>query len=364
MKRKSLLKLVTFILALTFGGSLATAQTFKRDWVAHPAIVEVDTTEDIFVVSDAHGDPDRLMGVLLAAKLVEPLETAVVNWAGGKAVLVVTGDMIDKGDNSLKVIEILETLQVSASRNGGRVIITMGNHEAAFLADYKSGKTDDFVNELKKDGKDFVAISQCKDLLGTYLCNLPIAARVNDWFFSHAGYTNGRSITEIKNAIENGVNSSGFKTLELVGDDSILEARLNKKNFDGLPWIYGGKKKATDADVNTLLTNYATALGVKHMVQGHQNETVKFPPAIVRNPDEMFQRYGLLFLIDTGMSRGVDGNTSGGGALRITRQVTTLGTTQTASVICADGTTTTLWDSVNKQDVGAQLCAPPPGKKK
>ena len=34
--------------------------------------------------------------------------------------------------------------------------------------------------------------------------------------------------------------------------------------------------------------------------------------------DDLFQRYGLLFLIDTGMSQGVNGDISGGGALHIT----------------------------------------------
>jgi hypothetical protein len=316
----------------------------------------VDTTEDIFVIGDVHGDVDRLRGVLFAAKLIQSRDANLGGWLGGKAVLVVTGDMIDKGTTSLDVIRVLTDLQVGARGNGGRVIITMGNHEAEFLAFPTGDKTSEFVSELKKAGKDVDGISKCGHPLGHFLCNLPIAARVNDWFFSHAGYTNGRSISVIANAIQAGVTNAGYSTPELVGDYSILEARLNNDGPGGLPWFRGGTKKTDDAGVKTLLTNYAKALGVNHIVQGHQPEKVEFPDGTKRKRDAIFQRYGLLFLVDTGMSLGVDGADSVGGALRITRQ----GTKQTAFAICANGTApTTLWDSDTNQDVGAQLCPLP-----
>ena len=114
-----------------------------RNWQKNPAIVQIDTAVDVFAIGDPHGDPERLIGVLLAAKLIggAPIDSAQVKWAGGRAVLVVTGDMIDKGSNSIDVIVLLRTLQAQAESQGGRVIVTMGNHEAEFLADPLGKKT-------------------------------------------------------------------------------------------------------------------------------------------------------------------------------------------------------------------------------
>ena len=46
-----------------------------------------------------------------------------------------TGDLIDKSDQAFDVIACLGGLQQQAPGDGGRVIVTMGNHEAEFLAD-------------------------------------------------------------------------------------------------------------------------------------------------------------------------------------------------------------------------------------
>jgi hypothetical protein len=87
-------------------------------------------------------------------------------------------------------------------------------------------------------------------------------------------------------------------------------------------------------------------------VQGHQYNAVKFPDGRSRKEEHFFQRYGLLFLIDTGMSEGIEDSESTGGALRITGPTDN----QKAIVICANGTQTTLWS--NKQvDRGEQLCS-------
>jgi hypothetical protein len=90
---------------------------------------------------------------------------------------------------------------------------------------------------------------------------------------------------------------------------------------------------------------------VAHIVEGHVPSPVEFHDGVKRDRGEMFQRLGLLFLIDTGMSEGV--NDSGGAVLHITRE---LG--DRAEAICSDGTRTLLWDSKAKQDTGrAKACA-------
>ena len=71
---------------------------------------------------------------------------------------------------------------------------------------------------------------------------------------------------------------------------------------------------------------------------------------MIRNQGEMFQRFGLLFLIDTGMSEQVD--YSGGAVLHITFEGG-----EAATAICPDGRKTLLWDSQARQDaVRAAAC--------
>jgi hypothetical protein len=48
--------------------------------------------------------------------------------------------MIDKYTDSLDVIALFRALQQSATAAGGRVIVTLGNHEAEFLAGSRKNK--------------------------------------------------------------------------------------------------------------------------------------------------------------------------------------------------------------------------------
>jgi hypothetical protein len=57
------------------------------------------------------------------------------------------------------------------------------------------------------------------------------------------------------------------------------------------------------------LRNTIAALGCKHLVIGHQPGKIDFGNHLVRKSGELFAYEGLLFLIDTGMSRGVQNGT-------------------------------------------------------
>ena len=352
---------VAIALSLCIAGSCIASGGDRpsRDWKQHPTVVEVETDADIYAVGDPHADYDRFANVLVAAKIIGsvPASPEQVSWTAGKSVLVITGDMIDKGSDSLEVIALVRALGAAAAAQGGRVIATMGNHEAEFLAKPTKSKTKDFQDALTKKGMDPSSVAACKGDIGEFLCALPIAARVNDWFFSHAGNTatcsdthcgDGCSIAKIASDIEKGFAKKGFGTDELIGDHSILEARLSHKGPRGLPWFYAGSEKSDPRDV---LTRYAKALGVCHIVQGHQPGAVKFPHHVERNPEELFQRYGLLFLIDGGMSHGIEDSKSVGGALHITAAEG-----GKATAICPKGPPTELWNGRTNPDTGRVLC--------
>ncbi len=317
----------------------ATSLCAQRSWV-----VEIDTPQDIYAVGDPHADYDRLTGVLRSAKVVD----ASGKWIARKSVLVITGDTIDKGPEQVKTISYIRALQLDAAAAGGRVVLTLGNHEAEFLADPKGKKTAEFAEALQSKGMKPKDVADCGGDLGKFLCSLPVAVRVNDWFFSHGGHTAGRSIREINEAVAKGFASQRYKSDQFIGDDSILEARLSEKGPGGVPWFLGGDPKGDPAKV---LAEYAARLGVHHIVQGHQPGKVEFPDGVARKKEDLFQRYGLLFLTDGAMSSGIEGSTGTGGAIHITAT--------SATAICANGTDTfRLWPAPTGKDTASIHCGP------
>ncbi len=82
--------------------------------------------ERVIAVGDVHGDYEQLVAVLQSAGVID----REGKWVGGKAHLVQTGDMLDRGPDSRKVMDLLMRLEGEASKTGGRVHVLIGNHEA------------------------------------------------------------------------------------------------------------------------------------------------------------------------------------------------------------------------------------------
>ncbi|HYA17850.1 MAG TPA: metallophosphoesterase [Bryobacteraceae bacterium] len=329
-------KLTSLLLGLAMAAPVLDAQAIERNWLRYPPVIATRSNgADIYAVGDAHSDYVRLSRVLKAAGLIDDKH----NWTGGRSILVVTGDMIDKGPRALDVLNLLNELRGEAGSMGGRVIILAGNHEAEFLANPKAKKGAEFASQLRADKLDPEEVGRCEGPVGVFLCTLPFAAKVDDWFFSHAGNSGGRSFEKLAADIQAGVDKDGYRTKELIGEDSVLEARLDKDGPNGKPWL---EERMPKEDEKALLETNAAALGVKHIVEGHKPAEVVFQDGVVRHAGEMFQRWGLFFLIDTGMSEGV--NDSHGAVLHISKD--------TGTAICPDGTQTLLWSAAEKQDVG------------
>lgn len=298
---------------------------FARDWSAHPAVVTMNGAQEIDVLGDPHGDPDAAFHVLAAAGLITT--TTPVAWKGGAKILVVTGDVIDKGSSALPIIDLLIALEPAARAAGGGVIVTLGNHEAEFLASPSDAKTAVFQAELTTAGLDAAAVAAGAAPYGAWLRNLPVAALIDDWFFCHSGDSDGLSVTSIGKKFRNAVQgASGYGDDFLVGMGSILEANAWWQN-------------AGDAGATARVEDNLTALPAQHVVFGHDPGALDFPGDVLgaRAKGELAARYGgRLFLADVGMSYAV--GYSDGALLRITR-----GATAAAAVVRRDGTVVPLW---------------------
>lgn len=237
----------------------------SRDWTAHPAVLEVDEADEIYAVSDVHGayvEFGRLLekSGIISNFSIDPSRATSVRWTGGTAILVVAGDVIDKGRESVGVIDMLRSLESKARARGGLVVVTMGNHEAEFLADPLNDKalatTSDGAGisvELRARGIDpkEVALGRDREGRGAWLLTRPFAVRIKKWFFSHGGNTGGDSLEELSTKLRKAIDRRGYGADEVIGSRSILEDQ---------EWYGDDYRKAK---------RFAEALGVEHLAFGH-----------------------------------------------------------------------------------------------
>ncbi len=80
----------------------------------------------IVAIGDLHGDHAAFRAIVEAAGVVGPDGA----WIGDDAILVQTGDVPDRGPDSLLILRDLIRLQGEAATSGGRVVALIGNHEA------------------------------------------------------------------------------------------------------------------------------------------------------------------------------------------------------------------------------------------
>jgi len=85
-----------------------------------------DGVARVLAVGDVHGDYDRFLAVLRAGGVVDERG----RWTGGRTHLVQTGDRLDRGPDSRKVMDLLVRLEKEARKAGGMVHPLTGNHEA------------------------------------------------------------------------------------------------------------------------------------------------------------------------------------------------------------------------------------------
>ena len=89
-----------------------------------------DGVARIVAIGDVHGALAEYESILRATGLID----AAGHWAGEESFLVSTGDLIDRGPESLAVIALLRRLETEAPVAGGRVLVTLGNHELMNLS--------------------------------------------------------------------------------------------------------------------------------------------------------------------------------------------------------------------------------------
>ena len=99
---------------------------------ALPAVAEewrVDDVDRVIAISDVHGDYDAMVATLSRAGAIDENN----HWSAANSHLVVTGDLLDRGPDSRKVMDLVMQLEPMAAAAGGQVHMLFGNHEVMNL---------------------------------------------------------------------------------------------------------------------------------------------------------------------------------------------------------------------------------------
>ena len=294
---------------------------------AHPQTPQ-DTFEGIHrvvAIGDVHGDYPRFLEVLRTAELIDGKSA----WKGGTAHLVLTGDFVDRGDASGKVMDLIMSLEAQALKAGGGVHALIGNHEGMDLyGDLRYVTKQDFASFQGPDSKELrdrqmeAALENLKHTgtppanesawrktfeeehplgwvehrlafqpdgkYGQWLRRQNAMIKVNDAIFLHGGISlrySALSIREINEKVRQELNDFQNLAGGMVTDE------------EGPLWFRGmALLPETDARMNALADRVLALHQVRHIVIGHTPMVAVMP------------RFGgKVIAIDVGLSKPFGG---------------------------------------------------------
>lgn len=247
--------------------------------------------ERVVAVGDVHGDHDQFVAVLRSAGVID----AQGKWTGGKTHLVQTGDLLDRGPDSRKAMDLVIRLEGEARAAGGAVHALIGNHEAMNLygdlryvapgeyaafrdADSEKAREELYqahLKEARRASSDAYRKSwQAQHPLGyaehrrefgptgTYgkwIRGLNAVIRIDETLFLHGGISPKHA--------DLGVRPINERIRGELGDFAKLQGGL-AKDEEGPLWYRGlavGDEKAMERQVETILKTHAVA----RVVIGH-----------------------------------------------------------------------------------------------
>jgi hypothetical protein len=262
--------------------------------------------ERVVAIGDLHGDYDQFVAVLRSAGLVDEKD----RWSGGKAHLVQTGDVLDRGPDSRRLMDLILRLEGEAKQAGGAVHALIGNHEAMNVyGDLRYAIPEEFEAFRDADSEKTRA-AYCRERglkpgqepplgfvehrrehgpagkYGRWILGHNAVIRIDDTLFLHGGISAKYASTGIRKLNE--------RIRAELSEPSALEGGVVADD-EGPLWYRGlaqGDEASGERDLETILKNY----GVRRIVIGHTYTEGAIVPRFG----------GRVLQIDIGLSRFYD----------------------------------------------------------
>ena len=221
----------------------------------------------LLVVSDLHGEYERLTSFLQHAKVIDKKN----HWKWGDGHLVVDGDIVDRGNHVTECLWLIYRLDQEAQRAGGRVHVLLGNHDVMVMRNDLRYVNEKYTNGVvRKSRIDYDDLFGPDMELGRWLRTRNTVERINGVLFVHGGISPSCVARELTiDAINDTVRA-------LIDVSSAQEATdpFTRFLFGGEgPFWYRGYHyemenrypRASDTDVTAILAYY----GASAVVVGH-----------------------------------------------------------------------------------------------
>jgi len=315
-------------LALTFTVLVGADKPARAQAKPEDSPCNIHTTERVVAVGDVHGAFDNFVAILRAAQVIDNRN----RWSGRRTVLVQTGDILDRGPDSRKAIDLVRRLERDAQRAGGRVVSLLGNHELMRLvSDWRyvsAGEIEAFRNgdsaqlrdqvlatlseqaaqRAKAEGREYDAAAYREQFLkevplgmielrqafgpqGEYarwIRERPTVARINGVLFLHGGISPEMAALGCE-----GINAAIAKELAALPPPE-QAASLMAASETGPLW-YRGLALQPEEELAPMVPGILDQMKARAIVIGH---STVLPGRIVARLG------GRIILIDTGMVGG------------------------------------------------------------
>jgi hypothetical protein len=188
----------------------------------------IDDVDSVFVVSDVHGRFTSLIRTLSHAGVVD----TALRWTGGRAHLVVVGDVFDRGPDATRAWWLLYRLEREARAAGGGVDVVLGNHEIMILAGDTTYLSEKEAALARHHGTCYACLYDIRtSVLARWLASRPMLLKINDAVFVHGGVTPlfaGLGIGKLNDAAYDYLHEPLFRDLLA---DSATVARLDQEQY-------------------------------------------------------------------------------------------------------------------------------------
>jgi hypothetical protein len=203
-----------------------TAISLERPRRPPETIREVDS---VFVVSDVHGRFTSLVRTLSRAGVLD----SALRWTGGRAHLVVVGDVFDRGPDATRTWWLLYRLEREARAAGGAVDVTLGNHEILILAGDTTYLSEKEASLARHYGTCYACLYDIRtSVLGQWLASKPAVLKINDAVFVHGGVTPlfaGLGIGKLNDAVYDYLREPIFR--QLLADSAAAMERFGEDRY-------------------------------------------------------------------------------------------------------------------------------------
>lgn len=215
----------------------------------------------IAAISDIHGQYGNMKQLLQVNGIIGP----ELNWTFGDGHLVITGDVLDRGDQVNEALWLLYKLEAQAEQAGGKVHLLLGNHEFMVIANdlrYVHSKYAKVATAYGITTPDFYSE---QSVLGRWLRAKPVIIQINDSLYMHGGI-HPDFLTLQKSLPE--VNELFRSSFAMSKADLKQHSQLNfLRGAQGPIWYRGYFTSPQLAE--TELDNLLQQLQVKRIIVGH-----------------------------------------------------------------------------------------------